>query len=290
MKSRYWLLVFGAIVISPIILYVLISQPWGFDAIGGEEAPKVWLGFWGGYIGAIISAAVAFIILNKQLNQNHTENEDNRALQLRVLEHSNAQQRLNELKSRLADFQIAFNILAITPIIENVINDKFFAEDTDKLILLTRDIDEKSFWIDVVSDKLEHSTELNQFNTIYNEIYNEYGILIADILFFIELMRHLPTNMEHIDPYIRFHLDNDKDARNEKREMLEARGIVLSENIAEIIERLGHYEDIRQNVQEIVSSRCAKPINNVSQLKENLKIAILNIINVEQQRIDRILQ
>ncbi|MFI3258463.1 MAG: hypothetical protein R3Y16_00020 [Rikenellaceae bacterium] len=290
MKSRYWLLVFGTIVISPIILYVLISQPWGFDAIGGEEAPKVWLGFWGGYIGAIISAAVAFIILNKQLNQNHTENEDNRALQLKVLEHSNAQQRLNDIKSRLVDFQVAFNLLVIFPIIENVINGRYKQEDMDRLTFLTRDIDEKAFWIEVSTDQLEHNESMNQYNIIYNEIFNEYGLLISDILLIIDLLRHLPAELDIREDYVIHHIRNDRPNRIEKRDTLRSCGVDISDGIEDVIADIGDYENIDSHLRTIMTTRCNNTLNKIASLKESLKKVTLNLIETEQDRINSLFE
>ncbi len=62
MKKEYWIGL-AAFCIMPCLLYVIISQPWGFDAIGKEESPAIWIGFWGGYLGAAISAIVAFVVL-----------------------------------------------------------------------------------------------------------------------------------------------------------------------------------------------------------------------------------
>ena len=44
---EYWkiLLLIG---VTPISLYLFLSLPCGFDAIGGDDSPKEWLGFWGG--------------------------------------------------------------------------------------------------------------------------------------------------------------------------------------------------------------------------------------------------
>ncbi len=103
-------------------------------------------------------------------------------------------------------------------------------------------------------------------------------------------MRHMPANRGLINPYVTFHINNDRNIRDEKRELLISNGYILSDSIVDIIEQFGHYEDIRDNIREIMSERCAKPTKRISELKENLKASILNIINVEQQRIDSLLR
>lgn len=68
--------------------------------------PSEWTTFWGGYLGAIISAAVAFIILYIQRKdneqqvkdtqaENETQNKANRNLQINILKYQQEQVRLN---------------------------------------------------------------------------------------------------------------------------------------------------------------------------------------------------
>lgn len=73
-----WILV-GVIILIPIVLNWLILLPKLFPIVGND---KIWLSFWGSYIGSIISSLIAVFILYKQLEQNHSENEANRNLQL----------------------------------------------------------------------------------------------------------------------------------------------------------------------------------------------------------------
>lgn len=96
-------------ILLPLGLYGLIQQPWGYDAIGDEKAPEVWLGFWGGYIGSIITSAVAIIILYSQLNANHKENEETRELQIKNIEYQQRMQWLNDFKKVAAEYIMVFN-------------------------------------------------------------------------------------------------------------------------------------------------------------------------------------
>ncbi|MFR9496549.1 MAG: hypothetical protein SNG81_09315 [Rikenellaceae bacterium] len=124
------------VIITPVILYYTLTANWGFDKIGGENAPAIWLGFWGSFIGAIASFAmivVTLYILSKQLahNQainklnrksNQINNEENRRLQFDILRQNNAQRDLDDIKVPIANFQVSFNLLSIAPIIENITN------------------------------------------------------------------------------------------------------------------------------------------------------------------------
>lgn len=66
--------------------------------------PQEWTIFWGSYIGSIVSAAVAFIILFLQRKDNKEENEKNRILQLKILEQQQEMQWLNAFKQASGEY------------------------------------------------------------------------------------------------------------------------------------------------------------------------------------------
>lgn len=92
--KKYWWAVL-IILALPIVINFLLLVP-AFSPIVGENTD--WLSFWGGYLGAIVSAGVAFIILYIQRNDNKTQNDSNRTenekqneanrhLQLNIIKH-----------------------------------------------------------------------------------------------------------------------------------------------------------------------------------------------------------
>ena len=72
--KKYWWVAL-IILLLPITLNFILLIP-SFTTIVGDEI--VWLSFWGGYLGAIISTATAFIILYIQQKENKSENKKNR--------------------------------------------------------------------------------------------------------------------------------------------------------------------------------------------------------------------
>lgn len=108
--KKYWWVIL-AVVLAPLIINVLILWP-AFFCFVGEDTD--WLGFWGAYIGTILSSVIAFYVLHKQLEQNHTENCNNRELQISILEYQTKSQWLIELKSKMVDFYNAFSQNDIT--------------------------------------------------------------------------------------------------------------------------------------------------------------------------------
>ncbi len=108
--KRYWWIIL-AVVLAPLIINVLILWP-AFFCFVGEDTD--WLGFWGAYIGTILSSVIAFYVLHKQLEQNHAENRNNRELQISILEYQTKSQWLTELKSKMVDYYNAFSQNDIT--------------------------------------------------------------------------------------------------------------------------------------------------------------------------------
>ena len=56
-----------------------------------------WMTSWGGYLGAVISSAIAFVILYIQRRDNEKQNEDNRQLQLNILIYQQERARLDKI-------------------------------------------------------------------------------------------------------------------------------------------------------------------------------------------------
>ena len=101
--KKYWWIAL-VILLLPIALNFALLMP-SFTAIVGDEI--AWLSFWGGYLGAIISTAAAFIILYIQREDNEAENEKNRS-------DNKAQNELNRIEnenSNRANRQLQLNIM-----------------------------------------------------------------------------------------------------------------------------------------------------------------------------------
>lgn len=103
--KKYWW-AFFVLIIAPVLINYLILKPAFFNFVGKDTD---WLGFWGAYIGTILSSVIAFYVLYKQLEQNHNENENNRLLQISVLEYQQKMFWLNMLKSKIIEYFDAFN-------------------------------------------------------------------------------------------------------------------------------------------------------------------------------------
>ena len=101
-KKFWWIAL--VILLLPITINFVLLIP-SFTAVVGDEI--AWLSFWGGYLGAIISTAAAFIILYIQRKDNESENEKNRVDN----EVQNKQNREENEKLNRANRQLQLNIM-----------------------------------------------------------------------------------------------------------------------------------------------------------------------------------
>lgn len=67
-----------------------------------------WLSFWGGYLGALVSAIVAFVILWITYNQNKQENKNNRELQIKTIEYQQQRDWLNQMRIACTEYVSSF--------------------------------------------------------------------------------------------------------------------------------------------------------------------------------------
>ncbi|MEG0899749.1 MAG: hypothetical protein RSF40_08590 [Oscillospiraceae bacterium] len=203
---EYWYM-WMVVIFLPIALYCVIHQPWGFDAIGGEDAPKVWLGFWGGYLGAIISASVAFFILDKQIKASKKENEDNRTanetqnetnrtankrqneenrtIQIKTVQYQQKLQWLNDFKKVAAEYISVFNTNDLVVAHNFLRTQPTQTYDITKLIFDNLIIVKTKMALFKADD--EHANELyekllslyEKFKSVANDIHKSSTLMIA---------------------------------------------------------------------------------------------------------------
>ncbi len=275
------------IIATPLIINTLMVQPILFPITGDSSS---WLSFWGSYIGAVLSSAIALYILYKQNQQNHTENIANRNLQLSVIKYNQELDKLRDLRTALVDFQASFDYMEITNIASKFIDGHFSEEERARLKYLVRDIDEKGFKATLLLDLMSSSNSVNEFNLVYNKIYNRYGLILGDFSSFLDLMQDLPQSKAEKRAYIEKQLNvwETYDKQQEEKVINKISGFTPPKSINEIIKSHGNYENIEEEASYIVKERLLETIDD-SSLKENLKKCIQKILSEEQNRIYTIL-
>ena len=275
------------IIATPLIINTLMVQPMLFPITGDSSS---WLGFWGSYIGAVLSSAIALYILYKQNQQNHVENIANRNLQLSVIKYNQELDKLRDLRTALVDFQASFDYMEITNIASKFIDGHFGEEERVRLKYLVRDIDEKGFKATLLLKLMSSSNSVNEFNLVYNKIYNRYGLILEEFTSFLDLMQDFPQNKAEKRDYIEEHLKYWEiyDKQQKEKVINKISGFTPPKSISEIIKSHGNYENIEEEASNIVKERLLETIED-SSLKENLKTCIQNILSEEQNRIYAIL-
>lgn len=275
------------IIVTPLIINTLMVLPMLFPITGDSSS---WLDFWGSYIGALLSSAIALYILYKQNQQNHIENIANRNLQLSVIKYNQELDKLRDLRTALVDFQASFDYIEITNIASKFIDGHFGEEERMRLKHLTLDIDEKGFKATLLLDLMPKSNSVNKFNLIYNKIYNSYGLILDDFTSFLDLMQDLPQNKAEKKDYIEEQLKYWEIYDKQQKEMVinKIPGFTPQKSISEIIKSHGNYENIEEEASDIIKERLLETLGD-SSLKENLKECIQNILSEEQNRIYAIL-
>ena len=185
--------VFVVILSLPMLINWLILQPSVVSYVGKDVD---WLMFWGSYIGAIISAGSAFVILyiqrmdneaQNELNRedNKRENSDNRILQLNVLKYQQESHWLDNFRIASLDYCHTFNSNDVIMVV-NIMWDK--PKDAFELLktLYNRMISTESRF----SFVRKHDEQTNNMVKEIAQVHLSYKRILDDLqyvlLYFIE--------------------------------------------------------------------------------------------------------
>lgn len=276
--KRYWWIIL-AVVLAPLIINVLILWP-AFFCFVGEDTD--WLGFWGAYIGTILSSVIAFYVLHKQLEQNHVENRNNRELQISILEYQTKNQWLTELKIKLAEYYNSFSFNDI-----NAIADRILTKETNASI----QIKETRTSLKQIIDSF-NIADFSKGIMFLNELTKEESEFIAKLKSYSDEFCAL---LEDIDWYmfkVYGHNGGDdilKDMYVEQTKSYqqeEHTHISKSRRIWDII--IEYNYKITSKNKEIISTRMKEAMLNIK--ADDIQKTIVNLIDFEQETINNILR
>ena len=195
--KKYWWTIL-VILILPGIINLVLLIPRFFPIVGDEID---WLSFWGGYIGAIISAGVAFAILHiqrkdneKQNEENRTENkkqnEENRTLQINVLKYQQKTLWLNELKSKCLEYYLGFDINALIDFKGSINISATTQKDSfDTLKVLCEKKNSSAFSFGLMFPPQEYLDEKEYgFLVTLKDYSNIYNVVLFDIIWLCQLI------------------------------------------------------------------------------------------------------
>ena len=148
--KKYWwlgLILIVVIIFLPIGLNCVLLRPAIFPFVGNDVA---WLSFWGGYLSALVSASIAFIILIIQRIDNKKQSADNKRLQKQIIEYQKNCDSINELKQAYVSCCLAYSRNNIIEIGNAIIKNKAIPS--------------------IIKEKIDRVKEANlHFTTVYNK-------------------------------------------------------------------------------------------------------------------------
>ena len=273
---KYWW-VFFIIILAPIILNFILQIP-ALTTIVGNDVD--WLSFWGGYLGAVLSSLVAFVILILQLRQNHKENEDNRIanskaneannkLQLNILQYQQETQWLNMFREACSEYVCMYNYNDLAAIVE------MMRENTYPMDILNsiKELFDRAMKLDT---KFAYSRKINEhlkqlFETVIEPQYHLYNDVLNDLMRIVVYRMGYPTVT-----YEQF------------RQSPNLRPREISKDLDAIINNFlqSQYDNIGKFLYDVVLAR-------ISQCRGSMEIvrdAIYAYIHQEQERINKILE
>lgn len=275
MKNRikkYWWILFLIILVPCVINYIMI-QPRICEITGNDTS---WLSFWGGYIGSIISSAIALYILWKQLNQNHKENEDNRKLQLKNIEYQQKSQWLNLLRSKLADYYSEFCIYDLIFLEEMIFKKENQSDIRNKIKILLDRITNASFSVGILFPENIDSEEKKLLSAI-NKITEEFYATLGDLDWYVHDVAYLSGGFEFNARIYKERTDNYmKDATKYNLSHDRIWQIIIA-NSYNIFDK---HEEIVSNYFDLVLE-----VLNPNDVQKH----IIDLIDYEQNKIDKIL-
>lgn len=266
--KKYWVVI--PIIIAPILINWLLLKPKIFDFVGDDST---WLNFWGTYIGTVLSTMVAFYVLYKQMEQNHTENRNNRELQISILEYQIKSQWLTELKSKMADVYNAFSQNDLTMlgdsygfydkipyIVKEIkrISDKMKDADFAKGLLFPKDIDRNE----------------SKFLARLHGYEEEFNALLKDL----NWLAHLNGNDK---------FRTDSNFRNEIIQNYKARARQFNNIKSRRAWELIDSGATKISISTIAKLRIKEGIENIS--PDEIMFVISKLIDYEQEKINKIL-
>ncbi len=255
-----------ATIILPVVLNYILLIPINATIVGDSTH---WLLFWGGYLGSILSSAVAFIILYFQYKNNSKENKRNRMLQLNVLSYQQENNWLNNFREAMIKNLNYIRNDHLISISNTIINSKKDTNTLSKIMDITNDLMNQLIITDTsVSMLVPANCEREQICAYNRERESAFTKCIGvlndiQIITVIVCLNTSKTNLLKSVPNF------------DEMASIELKKFILSST-----------DQISDNILEFMDNR----IDTCSCLYDELRESIFNCIMAEQQRINSITQ
>lgn len=273
--KKYWWAVL-IILALPIVINFLLLVP-AFSPIVGENTD--WLSFWGGYLGALVSAGVAFVILYIQRNDNEAQNDSNRVenekqnkanrdLQLNIMQYQQQSLWMSQFREASLEYCYAFNYNDIIMVSNIIWSNPRGAFDMIKSLFDRIATTNAKF-----SFVRKHDDKANELACYIDTIYKEYKTTLNNLqwiaLYYISVEDHQRRNYRNLCDFLK---NQNQTYKNTSR-LLE----ILPQPVRDV-DNLNYFKEL---VLTIASTTYKFEVNVRDKLYEYIK--------QEHERIDNIL-
>ncbi len=183
----------------PIALNYILMVPLVLPFIGDG---KDWIAFWGSYLGSIIAAGVALLVLAKQQKQNHEENMSNRELQVASIKCSLEKEQLSELRNDFVNYIDSYDDVELNRIIKNYNQKKYQKEDIASLHNLKKVVDRQALNLRFSLNNFKDKELTVLLEMIEETLYDSYITFINGTLELYDIMNTLPEDKEVQAEYV----------------------------------------------------------------------------------------
>ncbi len=189
MKKRHYSLIFLAIIASPIIVdFILYRNNPISEWLPTVGYPNEWIGFWGSYIGAIISGLIALYVLYHTI----TENAKIRETQVKTIKYTQQQTWLDNLRQQVISNYNMLDMQGLSTALYKLQKGEF-EEARMSLMTLNRNIEFQANSSSLYFLRDELSREEQEYNDCLKRIMIEFGCLVNDSIFFTSILPYLST-------------------------------------------------------------------------------------------------
>lgn len=266
-QNKWFFIIAGLIIILlPIGLNYILLIPLNTSIVGDSTH---WLLFWGGYLGAIISSTVAFIILCVQYNNNSIENRQNRQLQLNVLLFQQETEWLNRFRETMIK---NLNIIRDDHLINignRVINNKKDTNTLFRIMDITNELINQLIITDTNAAMMVPANCDREHICVYNKKRQSAFTKFKDVLIDIQIIAII------------------KCLNTSKPNLLQA--IPNFEEMASS-ELKGFINELSNFTSNEIFDFMDKRIDSCSDIYDELRLSILDCIAAEQTRINSIIK
>ena len=195
-------------------LVALSTPKWLMPVAGTDELQGVWIGFWASYLGSVLSALAAFVILYLTIKHNSEENEanrnnsekqnaDNLAFQQALSRYELGKQSLNDLRKICTNCYISISGPKVGMVYRVLSFDEIALNELTPQIDIEEDLNRAFFMLSAFfPDKREQDKQERESLEAINNLSREIFACSTDMYYLLNLLTQSPFSLADLDKVI----------------------------------------------------------------------------------------